>query len=154
MRDFGAADKRKKQGRIGVRENPAGLSDEALSGLASKVKASLHEGNLPCGSAFKISRDSGIPRIAVGEMADRLGVRITNCQIGCFKVDKIIHDNAGSEAVDESVLSMLQDLRDKQALTCSKVFELAASLKMTPMAVASVANGRNLKVHACQLGCF
>jgi len=154
MRDFGEADKKKKRARIKIPENPARLSDEVLSQLQDTVKRSLREGNLPCGVAFRISRDSGIPKIAIGEMADRLGVRVTNCQIGCFKVDKIIHDPAGGEEIDPAVLSKLEALKEKDALTCASVFDLAAQLKMTPMYVASNANARNLRVRQCQLGCF
>ena len=154
MRVFGEADKKKKQARIKIPANPAGLSDEVLAQLADAVKATLREGHLPCGSAFKIARDAGVPRLAVGDVTDRLGIRVSNCQIGCFKVDKIINDSPGTEGVDEGVLARLEALKGGDALTCANVFALAGELSMTPMAVAHVANARNLKVHGCQLGCF
>ena len=154
MRVFGEADKKKKAGRIKIPANPAGLSDETLSQLADLVKAALREGSLPCGSAFKIARDAAVPRLAVGDVTDRLGIRISNCQIGCFKVDKIINDSPGTETVDEMVLARLEGLKGDDALTCPNVFALAGELSMTPMAVAQVANARNMKVHSCQLGCF
>jgi len=154
MRNFGEADKKKKSTRIKIAENPAGLSQDKLSQLADSVKASLKEGNLPCGTAFKIAQEAGVPKIAVGEITDRLGIRVSNCQIGCFKVDKIIHDEAGDRKVDESVLAKLEALQRNEALTCTSVHELAQQLKMTPMAVADVANGRNMKIRQCQLGCF
>ncbi len=154
MRDFGDKDKKKKAGRIKIPENPANLSSEELAKLAETVKASLKEGNLPCGVAFRISRDMGVPKIAVGEMTDRLGVRVSSCQIGCFKVDKIIHDDEAGNPVDESVLARLEVLQRQDALTCVSVHGLAAELKMTPMAVANVANARSMKIHQCQLGCF
>ena len=154
MRDFNDADKKKKQSRIKIPENPAGLTDDLRASLTDKVKASLKEGNLPCGTAFKIARDAGVPNIAIGEIADRLGIRVTNCQIGCFKVDKIVYSDNLDKKVDEDILAKLETLKKNDALTCVNVFELARQLNLPPMAVANVANDRNLKVHYCQLGCF
>ena len=154
MRTFGEADKKKKQTRIKMPENPAGLSQEAQAQLADAVKSSLKDGHLPCGTAFKIARDAGVPKIAVGEMTDRLGIRVSNCQIGCFKVDKIIHDGESGKEVDDNILARLEALRSADQLTCVNVHGLAQELKLTPMAVANVANARNMKVHQCQLGCF
>ncbi len=154
MREFGDADKKKKSGRISMPENPANLSGEQLSRLADAVKNSLKEGYLPCGAAFKIARDEAVPRIAVGAMTDKLGVRVSNCQIGCFKVDKIVHRGEAEKSVNESVLSRLERLKAEDALTCANVHGLARELKMTPMAVADVANARDMKVRQCQLGCF
>jgi hypothetical protein len=154
MRNFNEADKKKKKARIQIKENPEDLSKEALSQLGDKVKASLRDGHLPCAAAFKIAQDSKVPKIAVGEMTDRLGIRITNCQIGCFKVDKTIHDNLDHKKIDNKIITMLETLRKNNELTCANVFELALQLKLTPMAIADVANFRNLKIHHCQLGCF
>jgi hypothetical protein len=154
MRDFNEADKKKKQARIKIPENPAGLTEEVHARLTDKVKSSLRDGNLPCGIAFKIARDAGVPNIAVGEIADRLGIRVTNCQIGCFKVDKIVNPDNLDKKVDEDILVKLETLKKNDALTCVNVFELARQINLPPMAVADVANARNLKVHHCQLGCF
>ena len=111
MRDFNDTDRKKKQTRIKIPENPAGLKDDVRARLTDRVKESLHEGNLPCGTAFKIARDAGVPNIAVGEIADRLGIRVTNCQIGCFKVDKIIYPDNPDKKVDEDILAKLEDLK-------------------------------------------
>lgn len=154
MREFGESDKKKKSGRISMPENPANLSGEQLSRLADAVSSSLKDGYLPCGAAFKIALDEGVPRIAVGAMTDRLGVHVSNCQIGCFKVDKIVHRGEAEKSVNESVLSRLEGLKAEDALTCASVHGLALELKMTPMAVADVANARDMKVRQCQLGCF
>ena len=154
MRDFNDADRQKKQGRIQTKENPCGLSADTLSKLEQKVKTSAIENHLPCGTAFKIAQDAGVPKIAVGERVDRLGIRITNCQIGCFKVDKNIHDGTENRQIDEKVIAALDTLNRNDALNCASVFELAQQVKITPMAIANAANARNLRIHHCQLGCF
>lgn len=154
MRDFNDADRKKKKARIQIQDNPANLSQEALARLEETVKNSLQEGNLPCGSAFRIARETGVPKIAVGAMTDRLGVRVTNCQIGCFKVDKIIHRDVTHLEADNAVAARLEALAGTDQLTCVNVHELARELNLSPMAVADVANRRDMRVHRCQLGCF
>ena len=154
MRNFNEADKKKKQSRIQIPENPGDLSKEVLSQLGDMVRVSLRDGNLQCATAFKIARQAHVPNIAVGEVTDRLGIRITNCQIGCFKVDKTVWDNVVQKKLVDEITPMLESLKQKDELTCVKVFELALQLKLTPMAIADVANLRNWKIHHCQLGCF
>ena len=154
MRDFNENDRKKKQTRIKPQENPGALSREMLSQLEDSVRASLKDSYLPCAVALKIARDVNAPKTAVGMMADKLGVRITNCQIGCFKVDKNIHGNLVPKQVDANVITALEALRDNNELTCASVFEMAQKLKLTPMVISDIANSHNLKIHVCQLGCF
>jgi len=153
MRSFGEADREKKKARIQLQENPGKLSNEVLSQLEDTVKASLKDGYLPCAVAFKIAKEAQVPKVAVGEMTDRLGIRVTNCQIGCFKVDRTIRDNSAHE-LDDGIVSKLNALKENNELTCANVFDLAQQLKSTPMAIADAANLRDLKIHNCQLGCF
>jgi len=52
--------------------------------LEGELKASLVDGRLPCAVAFKISRKLKVSPRKVGDMANRLNVKISNCQLGCF----------------------------------------------------------------------
>ena len=154
MRDFSETDKRKKLARIRIEENPGDLSAELLAHLESTVKTSLREGYLPCPVAWRIARESNVPKIAVGKIADRLSIRITSCQLGCFKIDKTTHDNPIHQRVNDEVVTLLEALSKNNELTCAKLFELAKQLKFTPLAIADVANLRHWKIRHCQLGCF
>lgn len=42
------------------------------------------DGKLTCAAARQIAEELGIPYAEVGAAADELGVRIKNCQLGCF----------------------------------------------------------------------
>ena len=42
------------------------------------------EGRLSCAAARKIAEELNIPYRDVGEAADQLGIRINDCQLGCF----------------------------------------------------------------------
>jgi hypothetical protein len=154
MRDFNEADKQKKQGRIQIQENPCGLSEDMLARLDKKIKESAQDSHLPCGKAFRIAEEYDVPKIAVGERVDRLGIRITNCQIGCFKVDKNLHENIDAAKMNKEVIVALDKLNNADALNCAGVFELSRQFQLTPMAVADAANSKGLKVRRCQLGCF
>ena len=154
MRDFNNADRKKKKQRIQIPENPAGLSKEALSQLEDTVKASLKDGYLPCPLGWKIAKDAGVPRIAVGEITDRLGIRIIDCQIGFFKVDKTPYDDSSQDDIDGEVVASLQALADNDQLTCAKIFDLAQQYKLKPLTVANAANDHRLSIRNCQLGCF
>jgi len=154
MRSFGEADRKKKRARIRLQENPTKLSNKVLLQLECMVQASLKDGYLPCATAFKIAKETKAPKLAVGEMTDKLGVRVTNCQIGCFKVDKTIHDKVTIKDFDDGIVSKLNALKENDELTCTSVFDLAKKLKLTPKVVADIANLRSLRIRKCQLGCF
>lgn len=52
--------------------------------LEEKVKSSLVGDKLPCAVAFKIARELKVSPRQVGEMANKLSIRISKCQLGCF----------------------------------------------------------------------
>ena len=154
MRDFNDADRKKKSLRISLPDNPGNLSKEALARLEAAVKEAGSEGSVACPSGWKLARDLGVSRLDVGVMIDRLGLRVTNCQLGCFKESKTARIGAVAEPADEEVARRVEALRDKDELTCANVFALAQELKVKPMTVADAANARGYKLRQCQLGCF
>ena len=52
--------------------------------LESEVKAALVDGNLPCSIALELAGKLEVAPKAVGDVANRLEIRIINCQLGCF----------------------------------------------------------------------
>jgi len=84
-----------------------------------------------------------VPKIA-GEMSDRLDIHITNCQTGYLKGNATIHITFAQKKTEDKIITMLEELRKDNEPICANVFELALRLKLTPMAIADVANFRNL----------
>jgi hypothetical protein len=154
MREFNDTDRKKKKKRTNTRENPAHVTPEELLKLEGLIKQSLKDGYLPCPAAFKVALKARVPGIAIGEMTDKLGVRIIDCQIGFFKVDKTVFKGPADEKADKEIAGLLKDLDKNNELTCAGVFALARQFNCTPLAVAGVANKHKLKIHHCQLGCF
>ena len=52
--------------------------------LEEELKESLVDGRLPCAVAFKISGKHGVSTRKVGDIANRLNIKISKCQLGCF----------------------------------------------------------------------
>lgn len=56
-------------------------TDEALE---REIRAVLVGGKLPCAAAFGVAKKLGVSPGDVGDTANRLGIKIASCQLGCF----------------------------------------------------------------------
>jgi hypothetical protein len=52
--------------------------------LERRIKSSLVNGRLPCAVAFKIAKELKVSPRDVGGAANKLSVKISGCQLGCF----------------------------------------------------------------------
>ena len=154
MRDFNEVDREKKSERIHIKGDLGDLSKESLSELESVVKASLKDGYLSCPVAWRIARKFNVTKTTIGVIADRLGIRITNCQLGCFKIEKTPYDNSYYSNSDGEICNILKELHETDQLTCAKAFELARQFNLKSMVIADKVNAMGLKIRGCQLGCF
>ena len=154
MRSFNEADRKKKSERIHIKENHVNLSGELIAQLEGTIELSLKGGYLSCPVAWKIAKDYNIPKIDVGEIADRLGIRVTNCQLGCFRIEKTPYDGLVYKSIDNEIGILLEELKEKGLITCSMVFDLARQFKIKPLAIANEMSTRGMKIRGCQLGCF
>ena len=57
------------------------MADEKV---LQEVKRRCQDRYLPCGLAFQIAEDLGVTPLLVGQAANQLGIKIVNCQLGCF----------------------------------------------------------------------
>ena len=154
MRDLNAGDQRKKRARIQLPENPGHLSPENLARLESQVKDNIKDGYLSCPIAWGLAAKLNVPRIAVGALADKFGTRITECQLGCFKVDKTPFDNSPAGNFSAGLIQQLKELGETGQLTCARANELARQNNLDPLVLAGQINVMRLKIRECQLGCF
>lgn len=53
--------------------------------LKSLLLEKAKDKKLPCKLAFKISEENNVPLKEIGNMANELGIKIIECQLGCFK---------------------------------------------------------------------
>jgi len=52
--------------------------------LHQAIHDALEDGRLPCARAFQIARDLKIPLHKIGDACNRLRIKISRCQLGCF----------------------------------------------------------------------
>jgi hypothetical protein len=52
--------------------------------LEKKIQESLVNGKLPCPAAFQIARDYKVTTKEIGEACNRLKIKVSSCQLGCF----------------------------------------------------------------------
>jgi hypothetical protein len=150
-RVFSDDDRKKKSKRMS--EKPPVTTRTLLPDLEETIKTFLFDGYLPCPNAFSIGKKMNLPLNLIGEKADTLGIRIIDCQLGCFKVNKSTHIFQ-DETVTQSILEQIERVIASGSLTCTRAFELACRMKVHPIEIAETANKLHIKIGECQLGCF
>lgn len=53
--------------------------------LEEELRASAPNGTLPCAKALALAQKHSVPPKLVGKLCNKLKIRITSCQLGCFK---------------------------------------------------------------------
>jgi len=59
-------------------------AQEVEGELEARIRDRVVEGGLPCATAWDIAQELTMKRIDVANAAESLGIRITQCQLGCF----------------------------------------------------------------------
>jgi hypothetical protein len=52
--------------------------------IETKIKEVLVKGKLPCPAAFQLAKEFNLTPKQVGDLANKLNIRIATCQLGCF----------------------------------------------------------------------
>jgi hypothetical protein len=53
--------------------------------LEETILAKAKDGKIPCAVCFKISEDLGIPKKELTRVLNEMKIKISECQLGCFK---------------------------------------------------------------------
>jgi hypothetical protein len=53
-------------------------------GLKEEMLKKVIDGRLPCAAARRLAEEFGLPYKDIGAAADELGIKIKDCQLGCF----------------------------------------------------------------------
>ncbi len=122
--------------------------------LEEKVTSSLVGDYLPCAIAFKIAKELKVRPQEVGETADELGIRISQCQLGCFVVEKATRPGLDDMEIATALAEGLQAVMVNQQLPCSAAFEVGKNFKVSRKQVGDAATKLKIRLIDCQLGCF
>jgi hypothetical protein len=64
--------------------SPAPGSVTPAGPLETALAAGARDGRIPCGEVFRLAAAQGVPVTEAGRAVQRLGIKITGCQLGCF----------------------------------------------------------------------
>ena len=65
-------------------DKPLEPAQEVGEELQARIRDRVIEEGLPCATAWDIAGELTMKRIDVARVAESLGIRITQCQLGCF----------------------------------------------------------------------
>lgn len=128
--------------------------EERTNKLEEAVLASLVEGYLPCPVGLGLSKKLGVGTGDIGDTVDTLGIRVTDCQLGCFKVEKALHDDLDGRVFSQDVLENIKNSLEAGYLPCKTAHELGRELKVNLKEIGDAATSMKIKISNCQLGCF
>ena len=67
-----------------MKEEVWNLSEAEFQRVAEKLNQLANDNLLTCGQAHQLANSLQIEPILVGKTAQRLGIKISDCQLGCF----------------------------------------------------------------------
>jgi hypothetical protein len=65
-------------------ENRANITPEQQAEVEDRLHKASKEGRIHCSSALAIAKSLGVRPGEVGKAANRLKIKISKCQLGCF----------------------------------------------------------------------
>jgi len=60
------------------------MEEKKQNQLNERILAEADNSRLPCQKAFAIAEETGLETADVGKACNKLGVKIIECQLGCF----------------------------------------------------------------------
>lgn len=59
-------------------------AEQVTPELMEAIKAKPHDGKVTCPVLRKYAEDTGVPYKVAGAAADAAGIKVHNCDLGCF----------------------------------------------------------------------
>ena len=96
--------------------------------VARESEGAAGEGRLACARALGIARRLGVAPGEIGAAANRLDVRIVDCQLGCFTSKMATHEDLDRVQVPEALASEITASLVDGRLPCTVAFEVARNV--------------------------
>lgn len=126
--------------------------------IAARIRLHPQAGRLPCAVAHYIAAELGVAPGQVGETANEIEVKITQCQLGLFgyaKKGKPAYKILSSmEPVPEELARALHEAAADGRIPCLKLWQIAEEQGISRHEVGNAADTLRLQIRPCQLGCF
>jgi MOSC domain-containing protein YiiM len=73
----------KKGDKIFITFKNDSITDEEKV-LREALRTASEDGKIPCAEAFQVAEEFKVPKKKVGEILNKMGIKIRQCQLGCF----------------------------------------------------------------------
>jgi hypothetical protein len=127
---------------------------EKIGLLEKEIMSRVTDNELSCVAAFEIAGKLNVPAKDIGAAADRLKLKLVNCQLGLFgyKPDKKIIK--AEETVSAELKAAISNSLEDGRLSCIKAWEIAVKLNIQRFSVSCACETLGIKIKECQLGAF
>ena len=127
-----------------------------MKDLEDLLRESLRDGQLPCALAFRVAKASGSSPAEVGAEANRLGIRVSLCQLGLFGYQAFGQKGLLQrfEKIPEDLTAALRAAASDESISCASLWRIAEEHGLPRIAAACAAETLGLRISPCQLGCF
>ncbi len=133
-------------------KHPSGKIDPAIAAaIAEKEK----DGRITCAAAHAIAKALAVSPQTVGINIDLLEKRLHRCQMGLFGHDPNSAQQVDpAEEVNPQLEQAIRETLDGDRLTCESAWQVAETMGLTRLALASACEALGIKIKKCQLGAF
>jgi len=127
---------------------------EKSSLLDKEILARVTDNKLSCVTAFEIAGKLNVPAKDIGETADRLNIRLANCQLGLFGHNPDKKIVKAKEPVSAELKAAISNSLEDGRLSCIKAWEIASEFKTQKFTISCACETLKIKIRECQLGAF
>ncbi len=124
--------------------------------LRDRLRESAVGSGLPCALAHRLAESCAVLPQAVGESADAMEIRITQCQLGLFGYDAFGEKRwvRCPATVPRELEQAIRAARVGERLPCATAWRLADDRGLPRLLMGSVSETLDVRISLCQLGCF
>ena len=109
---------------------------------------------IACNTACGIAESSSVATQEVGEILDRLNIKLIQCQLGLFGYypdKKVIQPQP---LTNQSLSDLIGRMLIKGKLPCKNAWDIADKLNISKKEVSCGCETLGIKISSCQLGAF
>jgi hypothetical protein len=133
-------------------KHPSGNID---SQIAEAVAGKEKDGRITCAAAHAIAKRFSVSPQTVGMNIDLLEKRIRRCQLGLFGHDrKTTKKVKPAGLVTQKLEQAIRQAMDGDRITCAAAWQVAETMGLTKLELASACETLEIKIKPCQLGAF
>ncbi len=137
---------------------PDGAASDVSPEMKTTIEGHVKDGFLPCPQVYIIAKKMNMTPANVGAEADKLGIRLSRCQLGLFGYPGR-QGWKGAGVTEMPVPDGLEDTikqaaKDENQIGCKTAWNLARKFRISRMQMGWVIETTGVRIANCQIGAF